>query len=280
MVHGVSEERSKLHELEKQEICFFLRTSIDCCRDFPSLCLKVLHSIKVAIESQFLVSLFGQSDQVYLLQTTLSSIDLIVESSKLDAYRADIVNLYAFFALELAEQRPAQKDIVFEQAQIWLDRYTNEVTISLSIRYFYLKLSSHYSRSGKLQEELYCHVKMLKSVDQLNECDIKSCNYSQVSEAYYNLGEYRLSAYFQELYIDHTDLSTVELTEALLTLHVCQVGNLSEAERTAREIISLYANLTCERQTHRHMEMYHNISVVFRLHKWRETKHVKWKKNY
>ena len=82
----------------------------------------MLHSIKVAIESQFLVSLFGQSDQVYLLQTTLSSIDLIVESSKLDAYRADIVNLYAFFALELAEQRPAQKDIVFEQAQIWLDR--------------------------------------------------------------------------------------------------------------------------------------------------------------
>ena len=62
----------------------------------------------------------------------------------------------------LAEQRPAQKDIDFEQAQIWLDRYTNEVTISLSIRDFYLKLSAHNSRSGKLQEELYCHVKFSK----------------------------------------------------------------------------------------------------------------------
>ena len=205
-----------------------------------------------------------------MLRTTLSNIDLIVKSRELDAHRADIVDLFAFFPLELAKQRPTQKhkDLVFEQAQIWLDRYTNE-TISLSIIDFYLKLSAHYSRSGKLQEELYCHVKMLKS-DQLNECDTKSCNYSQVSEAYYNLGEYRLSAYFQELYIDHTDLSTVELTEALLTLHACQVGNLSEAERTAREIISLYANLTCERQTHRHLEMYHNISVVFRLHKWRD----------
>ena len=61
------------------------------------------------------------------------------------------------------------------------------------------------------------------------------------------------------------NLSTVELT-----LHACQLGNLSEAEGTAREMILLYANLTCERQTHRHLEMYHNISVVFRLHKWRD----------
>ena len=59
----------------QQEIRFFLRTSIDCCRDFPSLCLKVLHSIKVAIESRFLDLFFNKVDFVHLLQTILSNID-------------------------------------------------------------------------------------------------------------------------------------------------------------------------------------------------------------
>ena len=266
---------SKLQELEKQEIHHFIRTSIDCCEEFPGLCLNVLHSLKVATDSQFLVSLFGKDFLVHFLQTTLSNIDVIVKSKELAPHRADTVNLYASFALELVRQTPTEKDLVFDQAHVWLDQHSKGIKITLAIREFYLRLSEHYSRAGNLQEELFCHVQILKSMGKLSECDVKTCNCSQVSQAYYSSGEYRLSAYLQELYIQNTNLSIVELTKALLTLHACQVGNLSEAEGTARKILELYTNLTNEepKHTHRHLELYHNISVVFHLHRWRDEAH-------
>ena len=270
-----SNHTPQLHEIKTQEFRLFLRTYIDCCEDFPSLCYKVLHSLKVSIESWFLVSIFGQDDLVPFLQTTLSNIDLIIDSKELVTRRGDIVNLYAYFALILTELRPAREDFLFEQAQVWLDQHTSEVKISSTIKDFYLKLSHHYRRSGQLQKELYCHVKMLNSIGKLDECGLKTCNYSQVSEAYHRVSEYSLSAYFQKLYINQTDLSTLELVGALLTLHASQVGNISsEAEQTATEILEYYTNLADEESTRptdiRHLELYHSISTVFRLHKWRD----------
>ena len=61
----------ELGELEKQEMKNFLKSSIDCCTEFPSLCLEVLRVLEVSIESQFLFSFYDKDSLVHLVKSTL-----------------------------------------------------------------------------------------------------------------------------------------------------------------------------------------------------------------
>ena len=261
---------TEIDKLDKKEIQHFLRIHIDCCTEFPSLCLKGLHAIRVSIESQSIALFYSEDSVVHLLQSSLANIEHIAESTELTANRGDVIDLYSYFALSLINLRPTEGEFVSVQAENWLDQYTDSSN-SLLLRDFYSNLSVHYRRVGKLQEELYCHIKLLKSVGRLSECDLNTCSYSQVSETYFSMGEHRLSAIFQELHIEHSNLTTLQLTEALLRFHSCQVmGNISKAETIARKILHLSTGLVRDesKQSHRQLEVYNNISAVFRLHKW------------
>ena len=259
----------ELGELEKQKTKNFLRSSIDCCTEFPSLCLEVLRVLKVSIESQFLFSFYDKDSLVHLVKSTLVNIDVISQSNELVNYREDVADIYAHFALSLMYLQPEEEELISEQAQTWLEAFTGSLH-SLAIREFYMKLSVHYRRVGKLQEEMQSHIKMLKSAGNLTKCSVNTCSCVQVSEAYYYLEEYEMSAYFQEMYIKHTNLTTLQLTEALLRLHACQVSNLSKAEGTARKILDFSRELTGKEYAvnHRYLELWSNISAVFRHHNW------------
>ena len=93
----------------------------------------------------------------------------------------------------------------------------------------------------------------------MKNCEPDTCSPSEISEAYYNLSEYELSCYFQRLHLEHSNLSLLQQTEALLRLHSCslKVGNYNETISTADEIVKLSALLMDEES----LEIYNNMAL-------------------
>ena len=77
-----------------------------------------------------------------------------------------------------------EEELISEQAQTWLEAFTGSLH-SLAIREFYMKLSVHYRRVGKLQEEMQSHVKMLKSAGNLTKCGVNTCTGRFAKSPYY-----------------------------------------------------------------------------------------------
>ena len=266
-----------LIEVEKQDMRNFLGNAIDCCEALSNLHIQVLETIKIAIDTEYLMSFYADRDLVHLLQNSLMCLKSTMGNavtSRMSLYRdaeANVVDLYIYFTSFLVDLKSEEAGLVFEQAQVWLDRRIDGANISL-VETFYLKLSNHYSKLGMLQEETNCHVTILKRISDLNICYRGACGHQDISEAYYSLGKYELSAYFQTLYIKHSNLSALQLTAALLRLHTCQIklGNFVEANDTAQNILELSTRLITagSMEIYGSLALFSDITIVFRLHNW------------
>ena len=272
-----------LIEVEKQDMWNFLGNAIDCCEALPNLHIQVLETIKIAIDTEYLMSFYADKDLVHLLQNSLMCLKSTMGNavtSRMSLYRnaeANVVDLYIYFTLFLVDLKSEEAGLVFEQAQVWLDRRIDDANISL-VETFYLKLSNHYSKLGMLQEEINCHVTILKRISDSNICYHSACGHQEISEAYYSLGKYKLSAYFQGLYI--TSQHYMQLTAALLRLHTCQIklGNFVEANDTAQNILELSERRITAGSTEIYgsLALFSDITIVFRLHNWtKEAKDIK-----
>ena len=258
-------------EIEKQEIRNFVINAIHYCGELPDLYMEILQTFKISIETGFFTSLYTDGDAIDLLRSTLSCIENIVDSNKQGV--SDAVHMYVYFTLKLMEHKSEGIELVLEKVYHWLDQRTGSADPSI-VANFYLKLSVHYHNLGRVQEELYCHVKRLKALGKLGNCVPSTCSYSEISEAYYSVGSYEWSAYFQRLHIEHSSLSTLQLIEALLRLHTCMVkaSNLTEANKTAGKILELSTKLLNSDATeiYGNQGLYSNISKVLHLHNLEE----------
>ena len=66
-----------------------------------------------------------------------------VVTSRMSLYRdaeTNVVDLYIYFALFLVDLKSEEAGLVFEQAQVWLDRHIDGANISL-IETFYMTVS-------------------------------------------------------------------------------------------------------------------------------------------
>ena len=253
-------------ELEKQEMRHFIRNSIDRCGKFHSQCCQLLQILKVSIGTQFIFSIYGNENLAELLQNILTTIELVFKDNTLSYPDTD--DLYIYFTLILVDLNSSRAELVFEQARHWMDDHSDSANSTL-VEQFYFKLSTHYLSKGGVKDEIYCHLQILKRLRTSIDCNPSTCTHSEISDVYYNLGRYELSGYFQGLHIENSNLSTLQLMGALLRLHTCQMGNLSEARDTAKKILDLSID-TETMNVHNKLELYLNISNIFRQHEWRE----------
>ena len=257
-------------ELEKQEMRHFIRSSIDHCGEYHYQCCQLLQVLKVSVDTRFIFSIYGNESLTELLHSILTTIELVFNDNTTFSCTDAADDLYIYFTLILVDLNDtSQSELVFEQAQHWVDDHSDDANSTL-VEQFYLKLSAHYLSKGKAENEIYSHLKILKRLgSRALDCNSSNCTYSDISDAYYSLGRYELSGYFQKLYIGNSNLSKVQMVEALLRLHTCQVGNLSEARDTAKKILDLSIDKEMMDVCNR-IELYLNISNVFRHHEWRE----------
>lgn len=167
----------ELLEVEKQDLRYFLRNAPDCCEELPNIYLELLQSLKISIDTGFLMSFYAEGDLVDLLRNSLTCLELVVKNSELNSnpeIKTDVVHQHVYFTMLIIDLRSMEAGAVFEKAQVWLDQYIDSANSSV-VETFYLKLSTHYSSLGKLQKELHCHVKILKKLSVLSNCDLSTC---------------------------------------------------------------------------------------------------------
>lgn len=265
----------ELLEVEKQDIRYFLRHAIDCCEEFPNLYIRVLRTLKLSMDTDYLVIFYAKNELIDLLQSSLRCLQLIVDntitskqSSYLEIGTDAAVNMYIHFTLKIVDLRPVEAELVFEQARVWLDQHFGSVKFSI-VETFYLKLCAHYHSMGSLHKELSCHMSILKGVSY---CNPSNCSHREISEVYFGLERYNLSAHFQRLHLEHSHLSTLQRAEALLKLYTCyiQVENFTEARNTAEMLLSLSPQLLKTSSSVHNLSLYSNITSVLRLHNWTE----------
>ena len=257
-------------ELENEEMRQFLRKAIEYCKEIPTQCVQLLHTLKVTIDTQYISSLYADKDLTNLLQDIFTMMEHVLRDSSVSG--ADTVNIYISLTLSIMKHQSLNLEPVFEQARHWVDEHSDGCANATLVEQFYLKLSTHYSRVGRTEDEIYCHLKVLKQSNMLIDCDPSVCCYSEISDAYYTLGRYDLSGYFQRLHIQHSNLSSFGLAKALLRLHSCQTGNLSEARSTVSKLTEL-STIFMDAETmvvRNNLELYCNVSIIFRQHDWAE----------
>ena len=265
----------ELLEVEKQDIRCFLRHALDCCEEFHNLYMRILWTLKLSIDTEYLMIFYAKEELVDLLQSSLMCLQLIVDNtitskqdSNLEIGINAAVDVYVHFTLKIVDLRSVEAELVLERARVWLDQHFSSAKFSI-IETFYLKLCGHYNSLGKLQKELSCHISMLKGV---SNCIPSNCSHREISDVYFSLQRYNLSAHFQRLHIEQSHLSTLQQADALLKLYTCyiEVGNFAESRKTAEMLLALSPQLFNTASSVHNLSLYSNITSVLRLHNWTE----------
>lgn len=265
----------ELLEVEKQDIRCFLRHALDCCEEFPNLYMRILQTLKLSMDTDYLMIFYAKEELVDLLRSSLMCLQLIVDNaitskqgSNLEIGTDAAVNMYVHFTLKIVDLRSAEAELVLERARVWLDQHFSSAKFPI-IESFYLNLCGHYNSMGKLQKELSCHISILKGVSY---CNPSNCSHREISDVYFSLQRYNLSAHFQRLHIEQSHLSTLQQAEALLKLYTCyiEVGNITGARKTAETLLTLSPQLFNTASSVHDLSLYSNITSVLRLHSWTE----------
>ena len=269
----------QLFEDEQHNIRHLLKHAHDFCEGDPNVYLEVLQALKQSFDRGLITSFYKESELVDILQNSLACLEH--EMEKMTSFEGNIhsetgtnvVHLYVCFTLLIIDLRPAETRPAFLRAQAWVDRLIEHASSS-DVEVFYARLAAHYSSLGQLQAELMCHEKILKKANVLKNCEHSTCSPSEIAEAYYGLGRYELSVYVQRLQLNHYNVSTLQLGEALHRLYTCQVvaGNHTDANDTALELLHLSSELVAESvcEIYSHLTLYSSITSLFHLHNWTE----------
>ena len=98
-----------------------------------------------------------------------------------------------------------------EYVKTLIERFEGDITVTSAGGLYHL-LGSHYHTNGELEKEKRCHEKIILLANaKLDGCHYGTCDYYDLSWAYYHLGNFKFAAEFAALNVKYKEDS----------MHVC-----------------------------------------------------------
>ena len=127
----------------------------------------------------------------------------------------------------------------------------------------YHLLGSHYHAIKELEKEKRCYEKIILLANAtLDGCDYESCDYNDLTWAYYRIRNFKSAAEFAEYDIEHNkdSMSVFVLIQMLCLLHECQemIASHTGARATFDKLLYVLPTLNDSNIP----EIYSNLNVL------------------